>query len=225
MTLQRQVSIKHMTNPLNIREFAILYEILLTAFKGNKSGAARALGISRTTFVKWDTDPPEWPYWNMVMRQVILDVCSSMKVHSHTKSAIRLHRQEIFRQLAKLPKSDPLSYELLDLQYDMSAASTHMRNLLIRKGMYQDKIMLPANNGGFSRKMIERAAQRLGIIKTIEGYGENKRSFWRLPNEDETDDQDTELMGSRLMTAEQSELFKPDKKAFKITKRKNRFMD
>jgi hypothetical protein len=179
----RRIRFKHIQKELDLDLFEKLTDILYEAFKGNKSACARALGISTPTWIKWETHPPHWPYWNYVMRKVIVDVCSD--ITNRTSSATRKHRVAVITSLSKLPKDDPIREDVEYMGYDQSAAYVHLRQLLIKKGMFTDEIFTAANMGGFSKKTLIRQSYRLGVVKTLQGYGSAKRSYWRLPNEDD----------------------------------------
>lgn len=181
--LGNRIRVKHIHRELDIDKFNKLTDVLYEAFKGNKSACARALGISTPTWNKWLTDPPTWPYWNYVLRAIILDVCSDLL--SRNSSANRKHKNAIIKSLSAIDKDDPIHSGIDIAGYETTAAYSHLRFMLMKKGMFVDEIMTTANMGGFSRKMLERASEKLGIVKTLEGFGKHKRSYWRLPNEDD----------------------------------------
>lgn len=171
--------------PLDQKEFAALADILYEAFKGNNTACATVLGVSVITWKGWLHTPPKWPYWNIILRLVLKDVLTSLAARKGSQT--KKHKDRLTSALRQLPHNDPLPNMILETGYDYAASVQHLRQLLIRKGMFKDQIFTTANMGGFSKKSLENASRTLGVIKTQEGFGDHKRSWWRLPNEDDED--------------------------------------
>lgn len=182
MTRRTQIRINMPTPILNKKEFEALTDLLYELLKGNQMGCARVLGINVRTWKKWEKEPPEWPWWNLVLRSVIIELLANMK---EMGGITKHHRNRILEGLTRIKRSDTLIEEAERLSYEYRGAEAHLRRLLRDKGMFIDKIRLAGNSGGYTEKALRVAARRLGIVKTQEGYGENKRSYWRLPTEDD----------------------------------------
>lgn len=174
----RKVRVKKIPAPpkLNTDEFMALTDLLYEAVSGNISACCRLLGINRKTWKKWETEPPEWPYWNLVLRFVIKHTLTGM-IGRHRSPAAK-HRQYIRDALARIPRSDELIEEIEAGAYELSAAETALRKLLARGPMPWHKIRVKLN---FTPRVLRTAAKSLGVTKEQLGYGEDKISVWRLP--------------------------------------------
>lgn len=177
-----QIKVSAPTTTLDEKEFYALTDLLYEALKGNQAGCAAALGINVKTWRKWEQTPPEWPWWNLVLRHIIIEVLSQLQSRG---GVTRHHRNRILESLSRIKRSDTLIQEAERLSFEYTGSEAHLRKLLSRKGMYWDQIKLPANNGGYTEKTLRVAAKKLGIIKKQKGFGDTKRSYWRLPNEED----------------------------------------
>lgn len=175
--------------PLDLKLFRELRKILFLTFNGNDSACARALGISRITWVRWDTIPPTWPYWNYILRLVIT---SSIRIYNDkyhkdsfitakTKSKAWTHLQKIRKRLAQLPDDGELLAQIEEHTYTRTASEEYLRQLLLHGPLAWSIIRKPANSGGYSEAVLRRAARTLGVIKQQIGFGEDKDSVWSLP--------------------------------------------
>lgn len=171
------------TPKLDTKEFEALTDLLYEALKGNQSQCARMLGINIRTWKRWEKEPPTWPWWNLVLRNVIREILAHLRQRSG--GITRKHLNRIRDSLSMIPEGETLAEQAEMLAYDYTGAQAHLRRLLSRKGMYWDEIRLAANTGGYTQKTLRVAAKQLKIIKTQEGFGENKRSYWRLPDQDD----------------------------------------
>jgi hypothetical protein len=181
-SLKRAIKVRLQRPRLDKDEFNHLTDILFELNKENHSKCAKLLGIGITTWKRWETQPPTWPYWNIVLRHVLK---SAIPQIAGNRGLTEKHRQKLITALTQLPKDDPLTDYIEDQAYRVAGSVTHLRSLLLAKGMYKDEIFVTAKMGGFSQKTLENAARTLGIVKTQEGFGKHKRSYWRLPNEDD----------------------------------------
>lgn len=179
---QYRSRVKQLALQLNIAEFNALTDVLFELYKENYSACAKLLGISRHTFKRWEKVPPTWPYWNVVLRHVIKHTLAGI---IQKRGATAKHKKRILAAFNAIPDSTAFADEINNLAYNNAAAETHLRRLLSPGGMFFDEICKAANSGGFDEKTLRRAARNLQIVKTQEGYGEHKRSFWRLPTEDD----------------------------------------
>ncbi len=179
---RRQTKIQKFNPKLDIEEFNQLTDILFELFKENAAGCARALGISRITWKRWEKDPPQWPFWNLVIRHVIKSYLPQLAAR---RGLTRKHQARIIAQLSALRDGDQLGEEIGTLAYQLSGAEAHLKALLLRKGMFWHEIRTAANCGGYTSQTLRKAARGLGVVKTTEGFGEKKRSYWRLPDQDD----------------------------------------
>lgn len=176
----RQIKVRVPKQELDQEEFKVLYEVLYDALKSNRKACAQALGIDVRVWKKWQKEPPTWKWWNHILRQCVLHTVSS--IQARPSSATRNHLDGIRTRLSSLHRPDKFYEELDNLASSLYGATDHLRRLLLVKGMFKDEIFKAANAGGYSHKSLERASIALGIVKTQEGYGKHKRSYWRLPN-------------------------------------------
>lgn len=179
---RRQTKIQAFTPKLDIAEFNSLTDLLFEVFKENSAACARALGISRITWKRWESSPPTWPFWNIVIRHVIKSYLPSLAAR---RGITAKHQARIIKQLSELKDADRFGEEIGTLAYQLSGAEAHLRKLLSAKGMHWHEIRAVAKCGGYTPKTLRRAAKLLGVVKTSEGYGDHKRSYWRLPDQDD----------------------------------------
>ncbi len=159
-------------------EFVKLYRLLYAASNGNDSACARMCGITRPTWCRWQVHPPKMPHWPLVLRHIIIELLGTMKGRRGSKT--NAIKTRITDQLAKIPTHKSIEDAVLSHYTQYSPAEDHLRRLLSIKGMYWDQIRKPAYAGGHTHRALHRAAKSLGIIKTVTGFGEDRRSFWRL---------------------------------------------
>lgn len=181
-TKKRQIRITAKTHVLDLEEFNKLTDILFETYKEKHATCARMLGISTRTWRSWETKPPTWPWWNLVLRHLLQISISHIEGN---RGFSKEHKDKLRNALGELSHTDPLLDYIEDQSYNIAASVQHLRQLLMKKGRYKDEIFTTAKMGGFSRKTLERASKTLEVVKTQEGYGSHKRSYWRLPNEDD----------------------------------------
>ena len=179
---RRQIKIKAKAETLDLDEFNALTDLLFEVFKENSAACARVLGISRITWKKWEKEPPTWPHWNVVLRHIIKSYLPALAAR---RGLTAKHKERIIALLTQVKEGDKLGEEIGTLAYNLAGAEAHLRRLLARKGMYWDEIRGPKNCGGYTWKTLRMAARALGVVKTQEGYGDEKRSYWRLPDQDD----------------------------------------
>lgn len=181
--LQRQVKVQKTTPKADPEEISALLDLLFEATKQNNQHCARLLGISFRTWKKWTTNPPtEW-YWSLVLRAAIKHTLASI-VAQRKATSLKFQRR-ILKALSLIPQHKDFEEEISDMAYDIRGAELHLRNLLQPGGMWWSDIQRPAHCGGYTRQTLRKAAKALHVVKTQEGFGADKDSFWRLPSEDE----------------------------------------
>lgn len=182
MTRRTQIRANVPTPTLNKEEFEALTDLLYEAVKGNRALISRLLGIDKRTWDKWLETPPLWPWWNLILRHVIVEVLAHLR---NKKGITAKHRNRVLEALSRIPKSD----ELIDVAelaaYEYIGAEAHLRRLLTPRGKWWSDIRLAANSNGYTQKTLRIAAKKLGVIKTQEGFGKDKDSYWRLPDQDD----------------------------------------
>jgi hypothetical protein len=177
---RRQIKLPKFRPKLDVDEFNKLTDLVFEMMKEKHAACAKLLGISTVTWRKWERNPPRWPYWNLVLRHVIREYLGAMEAR---RGLTRAHRLRIRDRLAQIERAEELDEEITALAQNLSGAERHLRLTLGGKGMFWDELRLAANSGGYSPKTLRKAARALDVIKTQEGYGKHKRSYWRLPNE------------------------------------------
>jgi hypothetical protein len=182
-SIHRNIKIRKITPQANLDETEALMDLLYECTKGNAAHCARLMGISRRTWIIWAKDPPtEW-YWPLVLRTAIKHTLSNIVATRRATS--KKFQRNILEALSKIPQHKDFEEEIANMAYEVSASVTHLRTLLARRGMWWSEIKLAANNGGYSTQTLRKAAKIIGIVRRQEGFGKDKDSFWRLPNEDD----------------------------------------
>lgn len=182
-TLNRQVKLTKKKISADLEETEALIELLFEASKCNNAHCARLLNISHRTWKKWTTTPPtEW-YWPLVLRQAIKHTLASI-VAQRKSSSLKFQR-DIMQRLARIPNNKDFEIEIADMAYTIRGAELHLRNKLQRGGMWWSDLQRPGHSGGYTKQSLRKAAAALHVVKTQEGFGRDKDSFWRLPLEEE----------------------------------------
>lgn len=175
---RRQTKVKEIVQTLDIDEFHRLTDLLFELLKENNSACARLLGISRITWKKWEKEPPTWPWWNMILRTIITHYLTALQSR---RGLTGKHRTRVMNALSQIQKPEEMMSQVENEAYQINGAETHLYKLLGGKGMFWNEIRKPGNCGGFDVRSLKSAARKMGIIKSQEGYGEHKKSYWRLP--------------------------------------------
>lgn len=116
----------------------------------------------------------------MVLRAVIKEQLAAIQ---SKRGLTRQHRISIRDRLSQIEGHERWAEDISAAAIELSGSERHLRLTLGGNGMFFDDLMKPANSGGYSDKTLRKAARHLGVVKTQEGYGKHKRSFWRLPTE------------------------------------------
>jgi hypothetical protein len=177
---RRQVKLPKFRPKLDLDEFNALTDLLFETCKEKHQTCAKLLGISVLTWRKWEQSPPGWPYWNLVLRYVIREYLGAMEAR---RGLTRSHRLRIRDRLQHIERAEELDGEITAIAQSLSGAQRHIRLTLGGKGMFWDELRLPANCGGYSPRTLRKAARTLEVVMTQEGYGQHKRSYWRMPTE------------------------------------------
>lgn len=167
----------------DIKETEALMDLLFVACKENNAQCARLMDVNRKTWLRWTKETPTGWYYPMILRFAIKHTLAAMIAQRRTTS--RKFQQSILDSLSKIPRSTELEEEISTIAYEARGCQRHLRELLQTGGKYWSVIQNPGNCGGYSRQMLRIAAKQLGVVKRQEGFGADKDSFWRLPNEDE----------------------------------------
>lgn len=162
--------------PLDVDEFNALTDLLFEALSGNVTAVTNLLGINRKTWKKWEHTPPEWPWWNTILRLAVKHTLTGM-VGRHRSPAAK-HKQYIREALARVPNSQELIEEIEAGAYELSSAETWLRRQLVKGPQPWHKIRV---KGNFSPRVLQRAAKSLGVVKEQTGFGDEKISIWSLP--------------------------------------------
>lgn len=174
---------KFAPKPLNTETFEGLYSILrVTVCHGNMSQVAKLLNISRATAFRWIDQPPQHYWWNHVLTAILNDVTDEMLAGTN-----KLHRQYAHKARREMKEYIPRNEELLE--YDRSQDSDARRHILslFREHDQLDSRMLrkAAYSGGYPFRTLSRAIQYLELHKETRGFGEDKTTYYRLPDGDD----------------------------------------
>lgn len=180
---RRQTKLSKTIPTADPQEVSALLDLLFYATKENNAYCARLCNVNRATWRKWNTQPPTAWYWPHVLRLAIKHTLSSI-IAQRRATSIKF-QNDVRNQLSKIPHNRDFEAEIANMAYDIRGAEAHLRDLLTPRGRWWSNIKLTANLGGYSKQTIRKAAKKLGVIMTQEGYGDEKDSYWRLPNEDE----------------------------------------
>lgn len=180
--LRRQSKVPKVQFKLDIDEFNSLTDLLFELVKENHTQCAKLCGVSRKTWKKWETEPPDWPWWNLVLRAIIKHHITALRGR---KGLTAQHRQRVMESLHRIPDSAAFIEEIDREAYRISGASAHLRRLLTPGGRWLSDILKPANSGGYTEQSLRRGARELGVVRKVEGYGKDKDSYWRLPDQDD----------------------------------------
>lgn len=178
--IRRQIKVPKKSPKLEADEFNKLTDLLFEMMKEKHQACAKLLGISTLTWRKWERNPPRQWWWNLVLRAVIKEYLSAVQAK---RGLTRQHRLRIRDRLAAIENHEQWAGEIAASASILSSSERHIRLTLGGKGMFFDELRLPANSGGYSDKTLRKAARTLGVVKTQEGYGKSKRSYWRMPTE------------------------------------------
>lgn len=179
---RRQIKLPKFEPELDTDEFNKLTDVLYELMKEKGAACARVLGISRSTWRKWTTNPPRQWWWNIVLRAVIKQYITALKSR---RGLTGKHRRRVMEALSRIPQADEFMEEIDQMAYNIEGCALYLRDTLGGKGMFWDELRKPANNGGYTEQTLRRAARKLGVVRRSEGFGDDKRSYWRLPNEDD----------------------------------------
>jgi hypothetical protein len=179
---RRQTKIDLMVPELDVDEFNKLTDVLFELLKENHSKCARILGISRSTWKKWERHPPRQWWWTLVLRAVIKSYITGLRAR---RGLTGKHRRTVMELLRRVPQGDEFMADIEAQAYNIEGAARYLRDTLGGRGMFWDQLRKSANNGGYTEQTLRSAARMIGVVKRTEGFGEDKRSYWRLPNEDD----------------------------------------
>lgn len=180
---RRNRRIKKSTPQADPEETEALLDLLWTANKQNSAHCCRLLDISYPTWKRWSKDPPTAWFWPHVIRLAIKHTLAQMV--SQRRATTAIFRNRIRASLNAIPQSKEFELEIAEMAYDAQGAELHLRTALASGGKWWSTLQLSANNGGYSKVMLRRAAKNIGVVMKQEGYGADKDSYWRLPNEDD----------------------------------------
>lgn len=180
---RRNHKVKKTTPQADPQEVSALLDLLFEANKQNNAHCAKLCAVSTPTWKRWNTEPPTAWYWPMILRAAIRHTLAQMV--AQRRASTSKFRNRIKAALNAIPQSKEFELEIAEMAYDAQGAERHLRNLLARAGMWWSDIQLAAHNGAYSKQMLRTAAKNIGVVMKQEGFGKDKDSYWRLPNEDD----------------------------------------
>lgn len=159
---------------------AKLFSIYFThVLRGNRTAAARQLGIARQTVNTYAQTPPTQAWWPIVLRLLIEE---NIKWYSrHTKKKYRDQADIIRAHMAalKMPqlRSNAMLYKLDD-DPDEHGALNHLLTLLVKyKGKIPvHKLSRPSVSGGYSLRTLRYAKDQIGLIITRK----DDKTYWEI---------------------------------------------
>lgn len=163
----------------DVPEFELLYRALYAAF-GSQRKVAKAMGISYPTWCRYERVPPTWPYYNMVMEQVLRARLRGMKIDRRGFTSAQHYK--LSQTLGKLHSFNDIMDQIEADTAKIHEAMDHLREKLSHRGMFLDELLSARHSGGFSGRQLRRAAAKLAVVKDVRGFGEDRRHYWKLPS-------------------------------------------
>lgn len=163
-------------------KFHTLFDILHDGcFESNWSATARALQISEKTARRWAIKAPKryWEYSNL--HQAVKEVHRYMAGSKHKK--IRTRAAKVLGQLNRNGLERIAEY----MEWNTSSESEAILHLIStiawqpHREISTEELFKAANAGGFSRRTLQRVADEVGLEKETKGYGENKVTWYSIP--------------------------------------------
>lgn len=163
------------------RQFHGLLTALYNGVNKNDSMMSRLLGISKVTVTRWFVSAPgkgkQW-WWPVVLQFILLRLYEDMRDSAHSK--YRERAAEIYKSLKRYGIDELTEqFEWNDAQDDgcfkwllATMADRPTGDIAV------EELLLPGNRGGYSKRSIQRAAERLGLIR----YKRKKNWHYRLPS-------------------------------------------
>jgi hypothetical protein len=140
---------------------------------------AEAMGVTAQTWRKWHTTPPKNPWMTHSLYW-----CCYIHFHGYQgkyKSEKWEQRSQMAKRMQGLHKYFGEHIPAIETISAYTGSEKHLARLLCKRGMYWHDIKKPANAGGYSPRQLQIAAQRLGVVKTQKGFGEDNESWWEWP--------------------------------------------
>ena len=168
---------------LDLERFQELRSILI-GFTGSLSAAARALDVSRPSFVRWETEPPKQWYWNEVIIAYLMSQLPELTARAHSSKRKKLDRLK--HRLKVIVNSREAAEELQHKDAVHSAAQIHVCRMVTENDgtIYWDTLITAAYSGGYAPPVLRRAAKSMGMKFTTEGFGPEKRTLISWLEED-----------------------------------------
>lgn len=167
-----------------------LWDLLfLELLQANKSAMARMLGVSIPTVGRYDPTTGDGPsnkqwWWNIVIENIILELCHEMK--NSPRKRYRNRAKRVIQALADNRRTRRMAERITTEAEDHSAATRYLLALIADapgQTMRVKDIAKAANSGAFHMRTLRGAAERLCLIK------EKRKDewSWRLPDLDDCD--------------------------------------
>lgn len=169
---------------LDTHTFEGLYSILsATLCHGNLTMVAKVLGVSRTTAIRYSTRPPKAYWWNQLLINVMDDLIAELM-----QSTNKLHKQWAYQATRLMSEYRQKTKEKGLLEADVTSNSEARRHIL---SLFRDRdeittrmIRKPKYSGGYAQRTLIRALESLELDKETRGFGEDKVTYYRLPDGD-----------------------------------------
>lgn len=171
------------------RLYILFYEV---ACQENVAQVSRLLGISRKRATQlWDEALLKRPielkgvWWNDILRILLME--HSTFLLTHARATYRERGREIRSEMKDMKllgfEDDHAGSHNIgdeDINPEEEAHQIVLATLAGRPGLKMNLEHL-ALHTGLSKRIVRLAADRLGLIREVEGFGEDKRATYRIP--------------------------------------------
>lgn len=176
---KRKLKIKPFTpEPSDLTEIAALTDLLFELL-GNDTKCARALSISRKAWHRLSTKQDDWPYWSLILHNVISTVLAETNARHGSWTAGEKFYQKA--KLAKLTSRHKIRQQVFFLTEEFIGAQQFLRTELSHGGLQPKTVIKAAETAGYSARSIYKAAETMGIRRITRGFGAKKTTRWYLP--------------------------------------------
>lgn len=171
-------------NPASMDEdkFHTLFDILHDGcFEGNWRATSRALQISEKTARRWSTQAPKRSAELHILHKTLREVHAWMASSKHKK--IRKRAEKVLGQLHRHGLERMAEYMEFNTQAEHEAL-LHLVSVIAHtphREISTEELHKAANSGGFSKRTLRLAAEQIGLPKETRGYGEDKITWYMIP--------------------------------------------
>lgn len=173
---------KFQPQQMNEEHFHTLFDILHDGcFEGNWKATSRALQISEKTARRWATTAPKRAGELHLLHRTIKEIHQWMSGSKHKK--IRKRAEKVLGQLHRHGLEQMAEYMEFNTHSEAEAL-LHLVSVIAHtphREISTEELHKVANSGGFSKRTLRRAAEQIGLTKETRGYGEDKITWYIIP--------------------------------------------